>query len=147
MKKGSLIYRNTEIEAAAELVTQLMTCTSRFALTGSLGAGKTTLIQHVLRSCGVSDTVQSPTFTYASTYTGYNGTIYHHFDLYRLKNSADFIEAGFMEYLEDPTAYVFIEWPEIILSLLTTNVCFVALEYLNEEARVLRYEVITKNGG
>jgi len=90
-----------------------------FTLYGPMGAGKTTLIKEILRQFGVTQTVISPTFGYVNTYHGNNNQIFYHFDLYRLGSVNEFIEAGFDEYFAQPNAFVIIEWPELIESLLT----------------------------
>lgn len=142
MKRGEIIYTLDEIPEVAEFVYNLLNGTRIVALTGELGAGKTSLTQAVLQKAGVQDTIQSPTFTYVSCYTGANDRRYYHFDLYRLANVEEFIAAGFTDYLDEPESYVFIEWPEIIAPLLTKNVCFIALDHVTEDKRHLRYEII-----
>lgn len=107
-----------------------------FALTGSLGAGKTTLVRALLQACGVQGVISSPTFNYVNIYTDKNNKKIYHFDLYRLASAQEFIDAGFDEYLNDQDAYVFIEWPEVIQSLLAQQkVCNIALDYVSEGLR------------
>jgi tRNA threonylcarbamoyladenosine biosynthesis protein TsaE len=142
MKRGEIIYALDEIQDVAAFVYGLLNGTRIVALTGELGSGKTSLTQAVLRMAGVQDPIQSPTFTYLSCYTGSNNRSYYHFDLYRLNSLDSFITAGFVDYLNEPESYVFIEWPEIIRSLLTKNVCFIALDHVTENRRHLRYEIM-----
>ena len=142
MKRGEMVYTLDELGDVAEFIYGLLNGTRIVALTGELGAGKTSLTQAVLQKAGVQDTIQSPTFTYVSCYTGSHGRRYYHFDLYRLKSLEEFIDAGFTDYLNEPGSYVFIEWPEIVQSLLTENVCFIALDHVAEDKRRLRYEVV-----
>ena len=106
-------------------------------LSGPLGAGKTTLVQHILSSLGVTEPVQSPTYAYVTTYVTLTGRKIFHFDLYRLRNLQDFIDAGFEEYLYQANSLCLIEWPDIIESLLTHDVCKVVLEYEGTEQRSL----------
>lgn len=80
------------------------------ALTGPLGAGKTTFVKGLVPPASERD-VQSPTFTLLNPYP----TLFH-FDLYRLKSTADFLALGFDEYFEQ--GFCVIEWPERIASLL-----------------------------
>ena len=107
---------------------------------GGLGAGKTTFIQAVLRQMGVVGSVVSPTFTYFNQYQAAYGRIVYHFDLYRLKNFAEFEAAGFFEYLYQPNSIAFIEWPEIIDLALNENVCRVKLSVVGNARRYLEYE-------
>lgn len=92
-----------------------------FAFTGPLGAGKTTIIKEFLRQAGVAQTVTSPTFTYVKQYTAEDGKIFHHFDLYRLRNLEGFLSLGFDEYLYDENGWCVIEWPEIINDFLQNS--------------------------
>ncbi|MBY0353059.1 tRNA (adenosine(37)-N6)-threonylcarbamoyltransferase complex ATPase subunit type 1 TsaE [Candidatus Babeliales bacterium] len=105
-----------------------------FTLTGPLGAGKTTLVKEILRQCGVTDTVTSPTFGYVNSYRNAEETTFHHFDLYRIGSLEEFIDAGFDEYLNTPNSLCFIEWPEVIKPLLDQlieqkKVCHITLSY------------------
>lgn len=121
-------------QIASELV-QKMPETKVFTFSGPLGAGKTTLVQHMLKACGVTGPIQSPTYTYVSVYKLKDGTTFYHFDLYRLETTDDFLQAGFDEYLYQPNSCCFIEWPEIIAPLLKDSVCRVTLGYEVEDTR------------
>ncbi len=87
-------------------------------LQGPLGAGKTTLIQEVLKQKGIVENVVSPTYSYVQSYVNDRGEIFHHFDLYRLENETEFFEMGFDQYLEGKGVWAFIEWPDRIPNLL-----------------------------
>ena len=96
---------------------------------GSLGAGKTTLVQQLLGALGVTEPITSPTYTYVNRYKLPMGKVIYHFDLYRLRSAEDFIRAGFDEYVYHEHAVCLIEWPEIISEILPKETCYVALEY------------------
>ena len=96
------------------------------ALRGDLGAGKTTFVQGLLKGFSISDTAQSPTFTYLQIYQG--AVPIYHFDLYRLKNESDFIYLGFEDYLYAGGIAV-IEWPERISSLIPDEAHLIELSY------------------
>jgi len=112
---------------------------SVITFTGDLGAGKTTLIRALLRDLGVLQPITSPTFTYMNRYITADGKTIYHFDLYRLNNLEEFRAQGFDEYLYQPNSYCLIEWPAIVMPLLTQDVCPISLEY-EAEARALRWE-------
>lgn len=113
-----------------------------FVFYGPLGAGKTTLIRHFLRRCGISDPITSPTFTYLNIYKNDAGQMFYHFDLYRIETVKDFLAAGFDEYLHDADSWSLVEWPEVIEPLLRQKVCRINIEYDKDpEKRRVRCEV------
>ena len=131
--KNEWIVDGTQMDTIAEIVLQQHP--EIITLSGSLGAGKTTLVQHILKRLGVTDPVQSPTYAYVTTYVGTEGLSIAHFDLYRLRNVDDFRAAGFEEYLYQPHSLCLIEWPEHIDLLLKERVCRLYLEYESSEKR------------
>ncbi len=82
-------------------------------LEGNLGSGKTTLVQGIGAGLGITETIDSPTFTLINEYFSGKVPLYH-FDLYRLESSE--IEALnleiYWEGLEVPLGIVAIEWAE-----------------------------------
>ena len=98
--------------------------------TGPLGAGKTTIIRQLLRRCGVTVPITSPTFTYVNVYENDKGHTFYHFDLYRIGFLDEFIAAGFDEMLYQPNSWALIEWPEVIEPLLhKKSMCSVSIDY------------------
>lgn len=94
-----------------------------FALTGGLGAGKTTFTKHLAKALGYNGRVTSPTFVLHQTYKGKNPTnkatlFIHHLDLYRLENGEEAVQSGLTEQWGQPNSVTIIEWadkaPEII---------------------------------
>lgn len=87
-----------------------------WTFTGTLGAGKTTLIKAICEELAVEDQVSSPTYTIIQTYAS-EKEIIHHIDAYRIEQYEDAYQIGLDELLEGDT-YCFIEWPEKIAPLL-----------------------------
>lgn len=84
---------------------------------GSLGAGKTTLIQGFAAGLGVdaAQYVRSPTFTLMQIYSGRH-TLYH-FDFYRLVHAEEVWNIGFEDCLE-AGGVVVMEWGDKFPSVL-----------------------------
>lgn len=79
------------------------------ALTGALGAGKTTLARSIIAACGHSGEVPSPTFTIVESYGDCTPPIVHA-DFYRLDDPEDAAELGLDDYRDG--AALIAEWPE-----------------------------------
>ena len=78
------------------------------ALSGELGAGKTTLAREILRALGHVSEVPSPTFTIVEIYDDLSVPVVHA-DFYRLDQPEDTEELGLDEYREG--AALIAEWP------------------------------------
>jgi tRNA threonylcarbamoyladenosine biosynthesis protein TsaE len=78
------------------------------ALSGTLGAGKTTLARGVLRGLGFAGEVASPTFPIVQPYD--TAPPLWHVDLYRIEHAAELEELGLDEARLE--AALLIEWPE-----------------------------------
>lgn len=134
-----LVFAKDQVSAVAQMLKDKLYVSRIMTFTGPLGAGKTTLIKALLKQCGISETITSPTFNYVNSYKNQRGETFYHFDLYRIKDKNEFLAMGFDEYLQVPDSRVLIEWPEVIESLLTDEVCHISLDYaLEDAARVIR---------
>lgn len=129
------VYALDELDAIACEIYQNLDGASVLAFEGTLGAGKTTLVQAILRCAGVTGPIASPTFTYVHHYQIPSGKTFYHFDLYRIPTLESFLEAGFAEYLYQPNSFALIEWPEVITPLLKYRVCWINLDYEGTEKR------------
>ncbi len=104
------------------------------ALVGTLGAGKTRLVQGVAEALGVPrEAVTSPTFVLVNEYLGGRMPVYH-FDTYRLRDEDEFIELGPEEYF-DGKGLTFVEWADRVLACLPPDYLRVEIEVLGETQR------------
>lgn len=93
-----------------------------YALSGPLGAGKTTFVQGFAKGLGIKDKIISPTFVLIRQHAipDTTKTLYH-IDLYRLENIKDLKSLGLEEVLTNPNAIILIEWAENARQLLPKN--------------------------
>lgn len=89
-------------------------------LEGQLGAGKTAFVKGLALGLGIKKPVRSPTFNLIKIYNLKNKLVKQliHVDCYRLKNEAEIIELGLLDYLNQPNVVVAIEWPQKIKIIL-----------------------------
>lgn len=109
------------------------------ALTGDLGAGKTTLARGMIRALCGDDSLEvpSPSFTLAQHYGSARGSIAH-FDFYRLEDAGETVELGLDDAIDD--GIVIIEWPEHSASALPADRLEVALEWAGDDIRRARLD-------
>ena len=102
------------------------------ALTGDLGAGKTTLIQGIAEGLGVIDYVTSPTFIIINEYRG--RLPLYHFDLYRLDNEGEIEDLAVEEYFTKAGVCV-IEWAEKLYSLMPQKHETIEIKVISDNER------------
>jgi len=103
---------------------------------GEMGAGKTTLIRHLMKAMEVQDHVSSPTFSIVNEYLATKeGTIYH-FDFYRIEDENEAFDIGTEEYLYSGN-WCFIEWAERIENLLPDEIGVLQLTTTVEQKRLI----------
>ena len=105
-------------------------------LQGDLGAGKTALVRALLRSLGVQGTVKSPSYALLEPYEVLKLNFYH-FDFYRFKSAAEFVQAGFAEYFGAGKVCL-IEWPERAGGFLPPLDCLIELRIKDGSAETDR---------
>jgi tRNA threonylcarbamoyladenosine biosynthesis protein TsaE len=104
------------------------------ALIGTLGAGKTRLVQAVATALGFpAGSVTSPTFVLVNEYRGGRMPVYH-FDTYRLKDEDEFLALGPDEYFESD-GITFVEWADRVAERLPPARLEIRIEVVGETER------------
>ena len=108
------------------------------ALSGGIGAGKTTFVRALVATLHGSDAaVSSPTFVFRQRYPGMPPI--EHLDVYRVDDPAAAGDLGLDEAFAADTITL-VEWPDRVPGLVPPNAIRVFIEGSGEEARTVRIE-------
>lgn len=113
-------------------------------LQGDLGAGKTTLVRHLLRSLGVSGRIKSPTYAVVEPYELPDFNVWH-FDFYRFSDPREWADAGFRDIFANPGLKL-AEWPEKAAGCVPLADLVLQLEVQDDASRRVRLKAQTKLG-
>ncbi|GHV68024.1 tRNA (adenosine(37)-N6)-threonylcarbamoyltransferase complex ATPase subunit type 1 TsaE [Bacteroidia bacterium] len=102
-----------------------------FALYGAMGVGKTTFVKAIAKQLGVTEDVNSPTFSIVNEYKTASGESVYHFDCYRLNSVSEALDFGCEEYLFSGCK-CFVEWPEKLETLLSADLDGILACYISE---------------
>jgi tRNA threonylcarbamoyl adenosine modification protein YjeE len=132
-------------EALARLIALELKPGDLVALSGGLGAGKTTFARALVRALADDRTLEvpSPTFTLMQVYETRAGSVVHA-DLYRLAGPLELTELGFDEIAE--RAITVVEWPERGDGVLSRTRLAVALDLDTGKSPDARTAVLTGTG-
>lgn len=109
------------------------------ALSGNLGAGKTTFVQKIATHLGVQETVTSPTFIIQKTYPTQSDiiTTLVHIDAYRLEDASELEALGFKDLVQSPHTLICVEWAERVSSLFARNTFWLDFSIQADESRLV----------
>lgn len=127
-----------DISALADTANQLLDYFPEdriFAFYGTMGAGKTTFIKALCHQLGSNDNVTSPTFALINEYSTSDDSVIYHFDFYRIKKLEEAYDLGYEDYIYSGN-YCFIEWPEMIESLLPKGIIKVTIKEVEKGIRL-----------
>jgi tRNA threonylcarbamoyladenosine biosynthesis protein TsaE len=102
-------------------------------LHGELGAGKTTLVRHLLHALGVQGRIKSPTYTVVEPYELPELSIWH-FDFYRFSDPREWEDAGFRDIFASPGLKL-AEWPEQAAAYLPTADLEIHISVASDDTR------------
>jgi tRNA threonylcarbamoyladenosine biosynthesis protein TsaE len=143
---ASLVWHDelaTELFAAT-LAQQAPLRNAFIALHGDLGAGKTTLVRHLLRALGVQGRIKSPTYAVVEPYE-LPGLNVWHFDFYRFDDPREWEEAGFRDLFAS-AGLKLAEWPERAADVLPVADLEVHIQTQADESRLVTCRPRTATG-
>ena len=115
-----------------------------YTLTGDLGVGKTVFTQGVAAGLGITEPVNSPTFTIIQEYE--DGRLpFYHFDVYRIGDLEEMEEIGYDDYFFGQ-GICLIEWSELIEEILPEKRIEVTIEKDLEKGFEYRKITIEERG-
>ncbi|MES2422780.1 MAG: tRNA (adenosine(37)-N6)-threonylcarbamoyltransferase complex ATPase subunit type 1 TsaE [Pseudomonadota bacterium] len=106
-------------------------------LHGDLGAGKTTLVRHLLRALGVQGRIKSPTYAVVEPHEATLNSAplaISHFDFYRFADPREWEDAGFRDIFASPGLKL-AEWPEKAGGLLPLADLAIKIEAMADQSR------------
>ena len=132
--------------AFAQRMAQLPALRNAFiALQGDLGAGKTTLVRHLLRALGVQGRIKSPTYAVVEPHEGAEGLQAWHFDFYRFSDPREWEDAGFRDIFASPGLKL-AEWPDKAAAMLPTPDLVLRLDVAADDTRTVHLHAGTAAG-
>lgn len=146
----SLVWKNeadTQMFASA-LADQPALRDAFIELHGNLGAGKTTLVRHLLHALGVQGRIKSPTYAVVEPHevTSLEPPLnIWHFDFYRFSDPREWEDAGFRDIFACPGLKL-AEWPEKAAAFIPRADLVVRIEAQADESRQVTLTAQTTTG-
>lgn len=131
-----------------EIIGQNIEAGQVLCLLGDLGTGKTVFTQGFAKGLGITEPVNSPTFTIVQEYESGRLPLYH-FDVYRIEDIEEMYEIGYEDYFYGQ-GICLIEWSNLIEELLPEERIVITINKDLEKGfdyRIIKLEEIgnTKN--
>ena len=129
---------------AQRLAAQPALANAFITLHGDLGAGKTTLVRHLLRALGVQGRIKSPTYAVVEPHETARLSVWH-FDFYRFDDPREWEDAGFRDIFASPGLKL-AEWPEKAAALTPPADLAIHIEAMDETERQVTLRAGTATG-
>lgn len=134
MKWETQVHNEEMTRQLADQIARQLAAPLVIELVGDVGAGKTTFTRHLARALGVTEPVQSPTFTLSRVYGVADGRRLVHYDFYRL-GEAGIIADELAETSADNTTITVVEWASSIDAALPKDRLVVHIVPRDEQVR------------
>lgn len=122
------LMSEADTERLGSLLMNHLPPASVIGLCGTLGAGKTRLVQAMAKEMGIRrEDVTSPTFTLMHTFHSHDRLL-NHLDAYRIRDEDEFLELGIEETFDDLQAITVIEWADRFPHCLPEDALWIELE-------------------
>jgi len=137
-----VVYEESQTKEVAEEILQRLGAAEGgarvLALSGELGAGKTTLVQHIAKLLGVTLPITSPTFVVMKQYDLFEGGFVHlyHIDAYRIESESELEPLHFGTILKEKQALIIIEWAERIKTILPGDTIWITITHNGTKRRL-----------
>ncbi len=146
----NLVWPNenaTQVWATA-LATSATLDYATIELHGALGAGKTTLVRHLLRALGVQGRIKSPSYAVVEPHSAprpQGDLSISHFDFYRFTDPREWEDAGFREIFAAPGLKL-IEWADNARTALPVPDLAIHIKVENDDSRTVMLHAYTPVG-
>jgi tRNA threonylcarbamoyladenosine biosynthesis protein TsaE len=142
--RGIWATEDDTLRFAQQLARSPQLAHATLTLEGDLGAGKTTLVRHLLRALGVQGRIKSPTYAVVEPHSVPGLDIWH-FDFYRFSDPRELEDAGFRDIFASPGLKL-VEWPRQAGAWLPQPDLEIRIGLLGEEQREVRLVAHTACG-
>ena len=112
------IQEESKTKIIAEEISKICKKGDVLAISGSMGAGKTTFIKYFIQKITKAKSVPSPSYNIILPYASKHSNIFH-MDAWRLKNHNEALSLGIAEMFDE--AIFLIEWAEKIKVILPND--------------------------
>ncbi|MDR3297979.1 MAG: tRNA (adenosine(37)-N6)-threonylcarbamoyltransferase complex ATPase subunit type 1 TsaE [Candidatus Nomurabacteria bacterium] len=118
-----------------EKIAETLSSPVTIELIGDVGVGKTTLVKGIAKGFGITETVNSPSFTLSKEYnSALMGVTLRHYDFYRLED-AGIMEDELRESVDDEKVITIVEWGKSVEDVLPKCRMKIMLKYLEDGKR------------
>lgn len=133
-----------EMRVLGERLAKLLKGGEVIQMIGDVGAGKTTLTKGIAKGFGVTEDVQSPSFTISRLYDGRDNLRLAHYDFYRLSDPG-IMSDELQETMQDTKTVTIIEWADVVEGVLPSRTITVSIISPDESSRQLTIEGIAES--